>query len=69
MDTMPVKKYTPKFKQLMRYVPKYIEDEERRKHYHVMYLPQALQGVLIAHNCSTLKKLVNTTALVEMDHK
>ena len=35
----------------------------------MMDLPLALQGILVAHNCQTLKKLVNTTALVEMDHK
>ena len=69
MDTMSVQKYTTKFIQLMRYVPGYTEAEEQRKHYHMMDPPQALQGILVAHNFLTLKKLVNTTALVEMDHK
>ena len=69
MDTMLVQKYMIKFIQLMRYVHGYIEAKERRKHYHMIDLPLALQGILVTRNCLTLKKLVNTTALVEMDHK
>ena len=51
------------------YVPECTETEKQRKHYYVMDLSQALQSILVAHNCPTLKKLVNTTALIEMDHK
>jgi len=39
MDTMLVQKYTTKFIQLMRYVPRYTEAKEQRKHYHMMDLP------------------------------
>jgi len=69
MGTMTVREYTTKFIQLMRYVPEFTETEKQRRYYYMRGLPQALKSMLVAHDCSTLKKLINIAALVEIDLK
>lgn len=69
MGTMSVHEYTNKFIQLMRYVPEYTNTEKQRRYYYMKGQNQSLRSVLIAHNCPTLKQLINTANIMEMDLK
>lgn len=41
------------------------ETKKQRKHYYVKVPPQALQGILVARDCPTMKKLINIAAHME----
>ena len=53
----------------MRYVPEFTATEKQRKYYYMKGLRQAMRSILIPHSCPTLKKLINTAALVEIGLK